>query len=138
MGLNSSQSRISRYAKGGLTLQIVLNLIIIMVAALSLLGLLSIKISERFLINQKIRQSEMVASSLMAQRPKYRALIVELLLQMARASQCRTLRRIKDSGLKTNNKDLVAGSPRVGSLVVFRCRQEHCLAMNLVTNISMN
>ena len=66
MSLNSSRSQISRYAEGGLRLQIVLNLIIIMVAALSLLGLLSIKISERFLVNQKIRQSEMVASSLRA------------------------------------------------------------------------
>lgn len=66
MRLSSSLGQSSYFAKGGLRLQIVLNLIIIMVAALSLLGLLSIKISERFLINQKIRQSEVIASALMA------------------------------------------------------------------------
>lgn len=64
--MRSSLGKGRRYTGGGLRFQIVLNLIIIMVAALSLLGVLSIKISERFLINQKIRQGEMVASALRA------------------------------------------------------------------------
>ncbi|MFQ5900418.1 MAG: ATP-binding protein [Thermodesulfobacteriota bacterium] len=61
--------KIALHAQFGLRSQIVLNLAVIIIAGLVLLGILGIKISEHFLLNQKIRQAETISSMLMAALP---------------------------------------------------------------------